>query len=44
MIKSSFDAVKVQAVAHEIKEGTTKLIELGHLGIGEMKQHQSEGN
>ncbi len=42
MIKCSFDAVKVQAVAKEIKEGTTKLIELGHLGIGEMKQHKTE--
>lgn len=42
LIKSSFDAVKVQAVAHEIKVGTAKLVELGNLGIGEMKQNQGE--
>jgi hypothetical protein len=40
MIKSSFDAVKVQAVAKEFQEGASKLVELGHLGIGEMKQNQ----
>jgi hypothetical protein len=43
-IKSSFDAVKVQAVAKEFKEGATKLVELGHLGISEMKHHTHESN
>lgn len=42
MIKSSFDAVKVQAVAKELKEGVTKVAELGQLGIGEMKQYRAE--
>lgn len=40
LIKNSFDAVKVQAVAKELKEGCTKLAELGQLGITEMKEYR----
>ncbi|MDZ4832449.1 MAG: hypothetical protein SGJ27_01485 [Candidatus Melainabacteria bacterium] len=42
MIKSSFDPVKVQAVAKEVEEGTKKLVELSNLGIVEMKQYHAK--
>ena len=40
LVKNSFDAVKVQAVAKELKEGCTKLAELAQLGITEMKENK----
>lgn len=42
LVKNSFDAVKVQAVAKELKEGCNKLVELAHLGIAEMKENQGQ--
>jgi len=42
MVKTSFDAVKVQAVAKELKEGGKKLCELAQLGITEMKDNKAQ--
>ncbi len=40
LVKTSFDAVKVQAVASEVKEGAAKLMELAQLGVSEMKERR----
>ncbi len=40
MVKNSFDPIKVQAVASEVKVGAAKLVELAQLGVSEMKERR----
>jgi hypothetical protein len=42
LVKTSFDATKVQAVARQMKEGAATLADLAQLGIVEMKQQREK--